>query len=78
MLIALIGVAIGLALGARLPFLAVWLGGSLLPIPIEPVMAPAELLLAALYGALIALAFAHRAARPRPRRAGGRPLPRHR
>ncbi len=58
MLIALIGVAIGLVLGAVMPFLAVWLGGSLLPIPIEPVMAPAELLLAALYGALIALAFA--------------------
>jgi putative ABC transport system permease protein len=58
MLIALIGVVIGLTLGAAIPFLTVWLGGSLLPIPIDPVIAPAELLLAALYGVLIAFAFA--------------------
>ena len=58
MLIAGIGTAIGLAVGAALPFLVAGLFGHLLPIPIRPALAPDELGLAALYGLLVALAFA--------------------
>ncbi|HEX8663341.1 MAG TPA: ABC transporter permease [Beijerinckiaceae bacterium] len=58
LLIAVVGILIGLCVGAALPFLVAGLFGSLLPIPIAPTLAPAELALAALYGALTALAFA--------------------
>ena len=58
MLIAAVGIAIGLVVGAALPFLVTALFGSVLPIPIAPTLAPGELGLALLYGALTALAFA--------------------
>jgi len=58
MLIAGIGVAAGLALGAALPFAIAGALGSALPIPIAPTIAPGELGIAALYGALTAFAFA--------------------
>ncbi|MBK9081454.1 MAG: FtsX-like permease family protein [Rhizobiales bacterium] len=58
MLIAAIGVAIGLSVGAALPFLVVWLFGALIPVPLEAAVYPRELALGALYGALTALAFA--------------------
>ncbi|HEV2558638.1 MAG TPA: ABC transporter permease [Microvirga sp.] len=58
MLIAALGIAIGLAVGAALPFVITGLFGHLLPIPIAPTLAPAELGIALLYGALTALAFA--------------------
>ncbi len=58
MLIAGIGIAIGLALGAVLPFALAGALGDVLPIPIAPTLAPGELALAALYGALTAFAFA--------------------
>ena len=58
MLIAGFGILIGLALGAALPFLLAGTLGTALPIPIAPTIAPAELGLAAVYGALTALAFA--------------------
>jgi putative ABC transport system permease protein len=53
-----LGVAIGLAIGAALPFAAVGVIGSVLPLPIEPAFYPRELGLALAYGALTALAFA--------------------
>ena len=58
MLVAAIGIAIGLGLGAAAPFA---LGAALrdvLPLPFEPTLAPAELAIAALYGFLTALVFA--------------------
>ena len=58
LLIAAVGILIGLVVGAALPFLVTALFGSVLPIPIAPTLAPGELGLAALYGALTALAFA--------------------
>ncbi|WP_445501174.1 ABC transporter permease [Microvirga sp. G4-2] len=58
MLIAALGIAIGLAIGAALPFIITALFGHLLPIPIQPVIAVAELGIALLYGVLTALVFA--------------------
>jgi putative ABC transport system permease protein len=58
MLVASLGTAIGLALGAAAPFA---LGAALhdvLPVPFEPTLAPGELAVAALYGLLTALVFA--------------------
>lgn len=57
MAIAAIAVVIGLAIGAALPFLLAAALSDLLPIPIAPTLAPAELGLSALYGMLTALAF---------------------
>jgi putative ABC transport system permease protein len=57
MLIAAVGIAIGLVVGAALPFVIDALFGSLLPIPIAPTVAPGELAVALLYGATTALAF---------------------
>jgi putative ABC transport system permease protein len=57
MLIAAIGIAIGLAVGAALPFAAAAALKTALPIPLVPVLSPADLGLAALYGFLTALAF---------------------
>ncbi|HEX8168800.1 MAG TPA: ABC transporter permease [Beijerinckiaceae bacterium] len=58
LLIAAVGILIGLGVGAALPFLVAALFGGMLPIPISPTLAPTELALAALYGVLTALAFA--------------------
>jgi putative ABC transport system permease protein len=58
MLIALVGIAIGLAVGAALPFGLTRAFGHLLPLPVAPTLAPAELGTALLYGLLTALAFA--------------------
>ncbi|HEU6443151.1 MAG TPA: FtsX-like permease family protein, partial [Microvirga sp.] len=58
MLIAAFAIAIGLAVGAVLPFLVTGLLGHLLPIPIQPVIAFQELGIALLYGVLTALVFA--------------------
>jgi putative ABC transport system permease protein len=58
MLIAALAIAIGLAAGAVLPFVVTGLFGHLLPIPIQPVIAFAELGIALLYGVLTALVFA--------------------
>ncbi|MPT25214.1 MAG: FtsX-like permease family protein, partial [Starkeya sp.] len=57
-LIAAIGIAIGIAVGSSLPFLANAAFGHLLPVAIEPSLQPGAILLALAYGALIALAFA--------------------
>ncbi|MXQ13404.1 ABC transporter permease [Microvirga makkahensis] len=58
MLIAAVAIAIGLAVGAVLPFVVTGLFGHLLPIPIQPVIAFQELGVALLYGVLTALVFA--------------------
>jgi putative ABC transport system permease protein len=58
MLVAGIGIALGLALGAAAPFALGYLLADLLPLPFEPTLAPAELAVAALYGLLTALVFA--------------------
>lgn len=58
LLIAGLGIAIGLALGAALPFGLDALFRESLPLPLNPTIAPRELLLAAAYGFLTALAFA--------------------
>ncbi|MCK0197529.1 ABC transporter permease [Ancylobacter sp. 6x-1] len=57
-LIALIGLLIGLIVGAALPYLVVWGFGGFIPIPIEASLQPTALLLAVGYGLLVALAFA--------------------
>jgi putative ABC transport system permease protein len=58
MLIAGIGILGGLVVGAVLPFALDAAFGSLLPLPLNPTLAPGELVVAALYGVLTALAFA--------------------
>ena len=55
--LAVIGSAIGLAIGAALPFIIVGLFGKLLPLPVVPALHPDELLLSFIYGLLTALAF---------------------
>ena len=58
LLLALIGGAIGMMLGAALPFLISWAFGAIIPLPIDPAVHPADLLLALVYGLMTALAFA--------------------
>ena len=58
LLLAAVGGAIGMMLGAILPFAIVWAFGAIIPLPIEPALHPAELLLALVYGLMTALAFA--------------------
>jgi putative ABC transport system permease protein len=58
MVMAFIGAIPGLALGAALPFLIAWGFGSILPLPIAPMVHLEDLALALLYGLLTALAFA--------------------
>jgi putative ABC transport system permease protein len=57
MAIALIGIAIGLGIGAALLFGTAALAGSILPLPITPTLVPTDLAAAVLYGLLTALAF---------------------
>src|SRR5204862_3304377 len=58
MLLAAIGTAIGLAVGAILPFAIAAAVGGALPLPIEPALHVPELSFAVVYGFLTALAFA--------------------
>ncbi len=58
LLLALIGGAIGMALGAFLPFLISWTFGTIIPLPLVPALHPVELALALVYGLMTALAFA--------------------
>jgi putative ABC transport system permease protein len=55
--LALVGVAIGVALGAACPFLLAWIAGNKLPVPALFAVYPAPLLKAALFGVLSAGAF---------------------
>ena len=56
-LLAGLGISIGVAAGATLPFLVVALFGDLLPAPVLPGPFPGPLALAALFGTLVAGAF---------------------
>ena len=58
MAIACLGMAIGLVVGAALPFGVAALAGTLIPFPMVPSIYPGELALGLLYGLLTALAFA--------------------
>ena len=58
MLLALLGVLIGLGIGLAIPFLLAAIFGALVPIPFVPAVHPAQLAIALLYGMLTALAFA--------------------
>jgi putative ABC transport system permease protein len=58
LLLAAVGGAIGMAIGAVLPFLVTWSFGAIIPLPIDPAVHPAELVLALVYGLITALAFA--------------------
>lgn len=57
-LVSLGAVLAGLLIGALVPLLVVWIAGDALPVPPVLGLYPAPLLVAALYGLLIALAFA--------------------
>src|SRR5471032_1022861 len=58
LLLALVGGAIGAALGAMLPFIVAWVFGAIIPLPFVPALHAGELLLAVVYALLTALAFA--------------------
>ena len=58
MVLAAVGSAIGLAVGAALPFLIAWGFGAAIPIPVEPAVQGEELALAFVYGLVTSLAFA--------------------
>ncbi len=58
LLLAAVGGAIGMMLGAVLPYLVHWSFGKLIPLPIVPAVHASELALALVYGLLTALAFA--------------------
>ncbi|MFC6446869.1 ABC transporter permease [Shinella zoogloeoides] len=57
-LIASVGIAIGLVIGALMPMVAMQFLGGVLPVPAEAALYPSALLLAAVFGLLTALAFA--------------------
>jgi putative ABC transport system permease protein len=56
-LMTALGIAIGIAVGAALPILASWLLSGIVPTPLRIGLYPEPLLLAALYGALVAATF---------------------
>jgi putative ABC transport system permease protein len=58
MVLALIGSAFGLSIGAGVPYAIAWAFGHIIPVPLEPTLSPDELALALLYGLVTALAFA--------------------
>jgi putative ABC transport system permease protein len=58
MLIALIGIMIGMVLGAAMPFAVAALFNDILPLPLSPTIAGYELMLALAYGLLTAFVFA--------------------
>lgn len=58
MALALVGIAIGLGVGAAVPFVVEVTAGNLIPVPAALGLYPAPLILAAAYGVLTALAFA--------------------
>ncbi|RAI30594.1 hypothetical protein, partial [Rhodoplanes roseus] len=57
LILAALGIAIGLAVGAILPFVALAALSNILPLSAVPALYPRELALAALYGLLVALSF---------------------
>ncbi len=76
MTVALLATLLGAALGAALPFAAVWIYGAKLPVPPSFGLYPVPLLLALAFGLLSAVAFAVPPLVARPRRAARQPVPR--
>jgi putative ABC transport system permease protein len=58
LLLAVLGIAVGLGVGAALPLLVGAIFGSLIPLPITPSVQPEALVVASAYGLLTTLAFA--------------------
>ncbi len=58
LVLALLGIGIGLAVGATVPFLLATAFGAIIPVPIAPALYPDQLAVGLLYGVLTALAFA--------------------
>jgi putative ABC transport system permease protein len=58
LLLAGIGIVIGLSLGAVLPFAVAALFGDIIPLPLAPELYPGQLALALAYGVLTATTFA--------------------
>jgi putative ABC transport system permease protein len=58
LMIAAIGIVIGLVVGAALPFLIEWGFAAILPLPFKATLQPLQLLLASAFGVLVALVFA--------------------
>jgi putative ABC transport system permease protein len=58
LLVALLGISIGLVIGAALPFLLAGVLADVLPVPLQPTIAWGELAVAGLYGLVTALVFA--------------------
>ncbi|MGU3492689.1 ABC transporter permease [Xanthobacteraceae bacterium A53D] len=56
-MIAALGIVLGLILGAMVPFVAAWVVAAYIPFPLSPNLDPMALVLAALYGALVTIAF---------------------
>ena len=79
LMLAALGIALGLVVGAVMPFIAKWALADLVPVSAIGLY-PRELGLAVLCGLLVTLSLRARAARPRPADAGVEPLrrPRHR
>lgn len=57
LLVASLGLAMGAAIGAALPFVAAWGFGAMIPFPMAPAIHPAAIGQGVLYGLLTALAF---------------------
>jgi putative ABC transport system permease protein len=55
--VALVGIVIGLIVGAATPYLVAWIAGAALPYPLAPGLYPRELTLGTVYGLLTALTF---------------------
>jgi putative ABC transport system permease protein len=56
-MIAIAGIAIGLVVGVSMPFAAAWAFAQVIPVPLQPAIYPAALLLALAYGMLVVLVF---------------------
>jgi putative ABC transport system permease protein len=57
LVVASIGVAVGVILGAATPYLVGWIAGAALPYPLAPGIYPREIALGSIYGLLTALTF---------------------
>ncbi len=57
LILASVGVLIGLTIGAALPFAVAFLFGAIIPLPLAPALYPAQLALAFAYGILTAATF---------------------
>ena len=58
LMLALIGIAVGLVIGAALPFAVAAMFGAIIPLPLAPTVYPGQLALALAYGLLTAATFA--------------------